>query len=140
MSAEVVRLTIPAKPEYLILARLALAGIAREIPMSETVVADLKLAVTEACGNAVRHAYAADRGVVRVRYEMTPDEIEICVEDDGAGTTFEPETASLDVELDEPPDSGMGLAIIRAVVDELALESGDDGGGTVVRMRKRLRG
>ena len=61
--------SMPAKAEYLILARLALAGIAREVPMSEPALADLKLAVTEACGNAVRHAYAGAPAwcAVRVR-------------------------------------------------------------------------
>ena len=68
MTASVVTLVMPAKSEYLILARLALAGIAREVPMSEAVLADLKLAVTEACGNAVRHAYGDGHGVVRVRF------------------------------------------------------------------------
>ena len=59
--------TMPAKAEYLILARLALAGIAREVPMSESALADLKLAVTEACGNAVRHAYGDAQGEVARR-------------------------------------------------------------------------
>ena len=51
--SETVRLTIPAKAEYLVLARLVLTGIAMEVPMSEIALADLKLAVTEVCGNAV---------------------------------------------------------------------------------------
>ena len=54
--SELVRLSFPAKPEYLLLARLALTGIARDVPMSDELLADLKLAVTEACGNSVRHA------------------------------------------------------------------------------------
>ena len=74
---------MPAKSEYLILARLALAGIAREMPMSETALADLKLAVTEACGNAVRHAYAVDRGVVASASVVERRAIEIEVVDEG---------------------------------------------------------
>ena len=83
MSEQVVRLVMPAKSEYLILARLALAGIARQTPISEDVLADLKLAVTEACGNAVRHAYADATGVVEVRFVVAPESIEIEVRDDG---------------------------------------------------------
>jgi serine/threonine-protein kinase RsbW len=132
-----VRLTMPARAEYLILARLALAGIAREVAMSEAALADLKLAVTEACGNAVRHAYSADGGTVRVVYVVGPDAIEITVEDDGPGVAIEeiPDDPFAD---EDPVESGMGLAIIRAVMDELVVKPGTGGRGTLVRMLKLL--
>ena len=132
-----VRLTMPARPEYLLLARLALVGIAREAAMSESVLADLKLAVTEACGNAVRHAYSSDGGTIRVAYEVEADSIEISVEDDGPGVTpgDVPEHPFVD---DDPAESGMGLAIIRAVMDELVVKPGPNARGTLVRMRKQL--
>jgi serine/threonine-protein kinase RsbW len=138
VSTPTVRLAMPAKAEYLILVRLALAGIAREVPMSESALADLKLAVTEVCGNVVRHAYGDGSGEVRVTFDITPDAIEVAVEDDGAGLTIEdsPEIVWLD---EEPVEAGMGLAIIRAVVDDVAVEA-RDGSGTVVRLRKRLSG
>jgi serine/threonine-protein kinase RsbW len=133
-----VTLTMPAKSEYLILARLALAGIAREVPMSESVLADLKLAVTEACGNAVRHAYPDDPGTVRVRFEVDTSSIAISVEDDGAGAeAVAPAGATLDA--DGMAESGMGLAIIDAVVDALDVDRPREGTGTLVRMHKRLR-
>lgn len=137
MSTNVVTLTMPAKTEYLVLARLALAGIARQVPMDEAVLADLKLAVTEACGNAVRHAHGGTQGVVRVRYEMTGETIEIAVEDEGPGIpAVVPAAATPDV--DNLSEGGMGLAIIRAVVDELQIDGREGGTGTVVRMRKQL--
>jgi serine/threonine-protein kinase RsbW len=132
---ETVTLVMPAKSEYLILARLALAGIAREVPMSESVLADLKLAVTEACGNAVRHAYA-DHGVVRVGFRIDDGQIEIEVVDEGQG--LEPRRPVEPLDDDLPPDSGMGLAIIEAIVDELDIQRRSSTSGTVVRMRKRL--
>ena len=137
---DTVQLTMPAKAEYLILARLALAGIAREIPMSESALADLKLAVTEVCGNAVRHAYGdAGAGPVRVRFDVASDAIQVTVEDDGAGMALDvPERISIG---EEPVEEGMGLAIIRAVVDDLTVDGRPDGRpGTVVRLRKSLAG
>jgi serine/threonine-protein kinase RsbW len=141
----VVTLTMPAKTEYLVLARLALAGIAREVPMDETVLADLKLAVTEACGNAVRHANTTGQGGVCVRFEMTDEAIEISVEDEGAGTppvlpAGAPEAEGLfhADDLEDLSEGGMGLAIIRAIVDELEIDGRDGAPGTVVRMRKHL--
>ena len=139
MSASVVRLVMPAKSEYLILARLALAGIARETPIEESVLADLKLAVTEACGNAVRHAYAGAPGVVEVRFAVEPGSIEIVVSDDGDAQRAAPALPATMPADGEPPESGMGLAIIEAVVDELDVSARDGADrGTVVRMTKRL--
>ena len=134
--SETVRLTIPAKAEYLVLARLVLTGIAMEVSMSEIALADLKLAVTEVCGNAVQHAYEEDPGVVRLVFEVEPEAIEVSVEDEGAGAF-----PDLDDDLvfsDGPAESGMGLAIVRAVMDEVAIDEDPAARGTVVRMRKSL--
>jgi serine/threonine-protein kinase RsbW len=49
-----VRLSIPAKAEYITLGRLALTAIARVRPFSEETLNDLKLALTEACTNSAR--------------------------------------------------------------------------------------
>ena len=138
MSSSTVRLTIPAKAEYLILVRLALAGIAREAPMSESVLADLKLAVTEVCGNAVRHAYGDGSGVVRILFDVTSDAIEVTVEDDGQGLSLDHIPDDIRVG-EEPVEAGMGLAIIRAVVDDLAVDGPPTrAAGTTVRLTKLL--
>jgi len=134
--SETVRLTIPAKAEYLVLARLVLTGIAMEVSMSEIALADLKLAVTEVCGNAVQHAYAEDPGVVRVVFQVEPEAIEVSVEDEGAGAGFsEVDDPAL---IDGPVESGMGLAIVMAVMDDVAIDEDPTAAGTVVRMRKSL--
>ncbi len=131
-----VRLTMPAKAEYLILVRLALAGIAHETPVGESTLADLKLAVTEVCGNAVRHAYGNDGGSVRVQFAIRADAIEVTIEDDGGGIDLDGREETRHG--DELLESGMGLAIIRAVVDEVEVARREDAPGTVVRLTKRL--
>ena len=135
MSRDVVTLVIPARTEYLMFARLALAGISRGTPIDDSTLADLKLAVTEACGNAVRHAQPSERSVVRVDFGVEDGAIEICVEDEGPGIGTLP---AGDDERDELAESGMGLAIIRALVDDFEIRDGESGRGTLVRMRKRL--
>src|SRR5438067_13227184 len=81
----VVRLTIPARPEYITLGRLALTGLSRLRPLSEETLGDLKLALTEACTNSVRHAYPDGTGVVEIVYELQPDRLVIEVADNGRG-------------------------------------------------------
>lgn len=135
MNGGVVTLAMPAKADYLILARLALAGISRVVPIDPETLADLKLAVTEACANAVRHAYGDEGGTVRVRFEVEPGRLEVRVEDEGRGFDVARVDDWVPEELDE---AGMGLSIIRAVVDELDVGSGPGGRGTALRFEKRL--
>ena len=58
--ADTVELRMDARPENLVLARLALGGIVARTSLEDDAVADLKLAVTEACTNSIEHAYAGD--------------------------------------------------------------------------------
>jgi serine/threonine-protein kinase RsbW len=129
----VVALSIPAKAEYIVLCRLALAGLARVRALEAELVADLKLALTEACSNSIRHAYAQDRtGAVEIRYELNGEKLQVEVTDDGAGFDVSI-LASAD---GEPEGGGLGIAIIRALTDELAIES--DGQGSRLRFTKYL--
>jgi serine/threonine-protein kinase RsbW len=136
MSDGMVRLSFPAKPDYLLLARLALSGLARKFSMSDEVLADLKLAVTEACGNAVRHAYSGGAGGhVTVSYVVSNAALEMIVEDQGRGFERREVPAG---PVSAPAESGMGISIMKAIVDDLDIHAGADGRGTVVRMSKRL--
>jgi serine/threonine-protein kinase RsbW len=137
--AYAVHLTIPAKAEYITLSRLALAGLSALGAVPGETIADLKLALTEACSNSVRHAYdGEDRdgpGVVDITYELHPDRVVIEVCDEGRG--FVPTPPG---ERDALSESGLGLAIIQALSDELELGERDDRPGSRLRMVKRFDG
>jgi serine/threonine-protein kinase RsbW len=134
-TAHAVHLTIPAKAEYITLVRLALTGLWRLRSFSEEALGDLKLAVTEACSNSVRHAYGEGReGIVQIDYELHADRLVIEVSDDGAG--FDPEQWA--EERGELTEGGLGLAIIRSLTDELETGAGDDGQGSRLRLVKFL--
>lgn len=135
LDSPTVRLTIPAKPEYITLVRLALSGLSRLRPLSEETLGDLKLAVTEACTNSVRHGYMGDgEGTVEVLYELKPDRLIVEVSDDGPGfdaSGKRPSEASL-------AEGGLGIAIIKAVSDEFETGVRSDGRGTRLRFVKFL--
>ena len=128
-----VRLTIPAKAEYVLLGRLALSGITRMRPLDDETVNDLKLAVTEACTNSVRHAYGDNGGTVDIVYELHDDRLVVEVSDDGAG--FDPQEL---VQAGELTEGGLGIAIIRALVDEFEVGGRADGRGSRLRFVKFL--
>ena len=141
MSDGLVLLSFPARADYLILPRLALAGVARAVPMAEEVLADLKLAVTEACGNVVRHAYdetVGEPGAVHLTIAAEPDWLTITIEDDGVGLSPELLAAENGGDPSTHRESGMGLAIIAAIADELEVRRAGPAGGTQLRIRKRL--
>jgi len=138
VSANAVRLTIPAKPEYITLCRLALTGLARMRPVGDEVLADLKLALTEAASNSVRHAYGDLEGQVEITYALNGDRLEIEVTDEGAGFESGARADDSEAELGELTEGGLGIAIIRAIADELELGSGANGRGSRLRFVKLL--
>jgi len=131
-----VRLTIPARAEYITLCRLALTGIARVRDLSEELLADLKLALTEAASNSVRHAYTGQEqaGVVEILYELFPDRLVIQVTDEGEG--FDP--ADADGPPEELSEGGLGIAIIRAIADDVQIGTQPGGKGSRLRFEKEL--
>jgi serine/threonine-protein kinase RsbW len=135
-----VKLDMPAKAEYVVLGRLALSGLLRSRGYSEDAVADLKLALTEACSNSVRHAYDHDEGQVHLEFTVLADRVTIQIRDEGGGFHEDdvdcPECQGIpEIKLSE--SGGMGISIIRAVVDDFDLRK-PDGGGTVLILTKML--
>ena len=120
-----VSLTIPAKPDYVVLARLALSAVCRLAPLELEAAADLKLAITEAAsflmGGDRRAASREDGEVPQMSFRFDLRDDEIVVEVSGA----EQPTVSEE-------EREMSWAIIGATVDD-----SDFDGGTM-RLRKRL--
>ncbi|MBA2333261.1 MAG: ATP-binding protein [Actinobacteria bacterium] len=137
-----VRLTIPAKPEYITVSRLALTGLSRVRPFADETLADLKLALTEATSNSVRHAYADGEGRIQITFELREDRLIVEVSDDGSGFDYpgaeSPASTERQAErrdrdgtaedIDELSEGGLGIEIIRSIADEVELGSGPSGG------------
>ena len=137
MSTDRFTLVIPARPEYLLLARLALTGVARLAQADEEALADLRLAVTEAAANACRHAYSDGHGDVTIQLTLSDDQqLEVIVEDDGPG--FESESVA-EWRAEELGEDGMGLAIIRAIAEDVEIGPRESGSGTRLRFTRSLR-
>lgn len=136
MAGEVVELEIPARAEFVALARLVVSALASsDSNLADERIDDLKLAVSEACTNAIEaHDAAGTDERVLVRCRADQNSLEVCVEDRGHG--FDP--AQLP---DHPPvtdpdrlkfERGLGIPLIRALVDEV--EFSPTGQGTAVRL------
>ena len=119
-----ISLTLPSSPEYVLLARLVTGQAGRLAGLEPEEVYDLKLAVTEAVTNVIRHASVES---YEIEYKIFPSSVEVSVTDAGGGFNV----ADLAGEPDE--HGGFGLAVIRNLVDELVLDS-TRGGGTRLKM------
>lgn len=132
-----VTLELPAKPEYVALGRLALSGMLLQGAFSSDAVADLKLALTEACSNSIRHAYREGEGQIVLGFKVADGCLVLTVRDEGAGFDDSEESSVVSGPDGSPTEGGMGLSIIRAVVDDFVLEQ-VDAGGTLLTLTKRF--
>jgi serine/threonine-protein kinase RsbW len=122
-----VRLTMPARPEGVAVVRQALAGMADALDFEAAVLADMKMAVSEACTNVVVHAYEDVEGVLEVDMRADESGLTIRVRDYGSGIHPHPQPER------DVPALGLGLPLIAALSDAFELQ-GSAGTGTEVRM------
>lgn len=127
---------IPARAEFVALARSAVAAVAAaDGGFEDARVADLQIAVSEACTNAIE-AHRAVQSDERVTVRTRVDEhvLEVRIEDRGRG--FDPATLPEHPPVTDPErlkfERGLGVPLIRSVVDEVEFSS--TAKGTVVRL------
>lgn len=132
----VIELEIPARPEYVALARLVVSSLASSRrDLADDRVDDLKVAVSEACTNAIEaHREAATDANILLRCEEHDDRLVVVVQDRGPG--FDPDTLPEHPPVTDPDrlnfERGLGIPLIRTLVDDVEIESSD--AGTSVRM------
>ena len=126
-----VRFTLQAVPANVALVRQALAGLADSLGVEPARAADMKIAVTEACTNAVVHAYENHDGPLEVTMGVEHGRLVLTVRDRGHGLR------PLPSEGDGPP-LGFGLALIASLSDEFGIAGGRH--GTEVRIAFDLDG
>ena len=107
-----VRLSVPAVPENVAVVRHLLGAFAEALRLEPDVVEDMRLAVTEACTNVVRHAYQDEPGPIEVVIHPDGDVLEVVVSDRGRGLG-----ASAD-----GSGPGLGLPLIAALADSVDLQ------------------
>ncbi|OCA89357.1 anti-sigma B factor RsbW [Bacillus sp. FJAT-27225] len=138
-----IEMKIPAKPEYVGVIRLTLSGIASRMGFSYDDLEDLKIATSEACTNAVQHAYKSNEpGEVIVGFGLYSDRLEVMVAD--SGQSFDFESARKGLGRYEENDSveflregGLGLYLIETLMDEVRIHHKE---GVTVFMTKYLEG
>ena len=116
-------LELAAETDNVPLVRHALRGLLEASGVDDERISDITLAVTEACANAVLHAYADRSGQFEASADLSAGELVVTVRDYGSGMS--PRVDS--------PGLGVGLPVMAAIADALEIDT-PEGAGTVVRM------
>jgi serine/threonine-protein kinase RsbW len=129
ISSKILDLIVPAKAEYLSLVRVVVAAVAGSAGFGDEAIADIKVALSEASTNVIRHAYdgelSEDKRIIEI--SCCEDNGRLCIEiiDHGTGMPLTP-----------PASEGLGLGIIGSLMDEVDVETGE--GGTTVTLVKQV--
>jgi serine/threonine-protein kinase RsbW len=127
-----VRLTLPASRENVAVIRHVLGAFAEALQLPADLVEDMRLAVTEACTNVVRHAYRdGEAGPIDIVVRPSGDSLELIVMDRGRGM-------GSSVDTDGP---GLGLPLIAALAESVKIEAGSPRGSRLAMTfpgRRRL--
>ena len=123
-----VRLSLPAQARNIAVVRRALEAIAEELALPRRLIEDMRLAVTEACTNVIRHAYADGEAEAAdaMRVQLLPEAggMRVIVEDDGRGRGRSPDVRG----------PGLGLPLIAALTSRLEITHGAGDRGSRVAM------
>lgn len=131
MTYETIKMEITANPEYVGIIRLTTSGIANKVGFCIDDIEDLKVSISEACTNAIKHSLE-DR--FTIIYSMIENGLTIEIIDNGKG--YDRDSVS-EPDIDNLKESGMGLFIIESLMDEVVVES-QEGKGTRIKMTKYL--
>ncbi|TAM77431.1 hypothetical protein EPN44_03275 [bacterium] len=128
-SVNVVELRIPCKPEFVSVARLAVAGIANRLHFTVEEIEDVKLAVAEACTNCIQRS--PDAKEIVLTCEMVPEELRIVVRDNAVRAPGD--------DAAELASGSLGVFLIRSLMDDVEYRR-DEHNGMFLRMVKRVAG
>lgn len=128
----VVELSIPNRPEYVGVARLAILGVASRMRFSYDEVEDIRLAVGEACTTVLdRNDGASEFAPIQIRCLIETGRLTVEVKDTVPGASGEPAAGGEPGQSDE---SQLGSVLIRILMDEVTTE--DQPGSHLIRMVK----
>ncbi len=128
-----VELSIPPKPEFLRIVRLFVSGYASRLSITIDLIEDLKVAVSEACNNAIQSA--EETGInepVKIRCWCDASNIFFEITDKVQGTP-----AAKPFVAEDFNERGLGFVLIQTLMDDVTLRSSRTGGGRVL-MRKEI--
>jgi len=138
---DVIKFSIPGKPEYVQMVRLAIGSIASQANFDMDEAEDIKVAVAEACKNVFCHGREGFSDFYEISCEIGADHIEISVTDtrDDVGSARQEGDKPADKHNKLcrrcPDDGNLGVIVIESLMDEVEIDT-DEKGNKRIRMVK----
>ncbi len=127
-----ISLSLPTKSEYVSIARLTASVVANNMGFDIEAIEDIKVAVGEACNNAVLHSFCKE--TFDICFQVEDGTFVIEVKDCGNGFELDNYEAP---DLSNPQGNGLGIFIMKSLMDEVSVDS-LVGEGTTIRLMKKL--
>ncbi len=128
---EVISIKLPSKAEYVSIARLTASVLANNIGFNFEEIEDIKVAVGEACNNAVLHGESHSDEIM-INFGVFHDKFEVSVMDQGIGFDM---NEYIEPDLENPKVGGLGIFIMKSLMDEVELDTHPQE-GTCIKMTK----
>ena len=120
-------------------ARVCVAAFCLQLNPSIDEISDIKTAVSEAVTNCVVHAYPNQKGLIKLRCDISNNDVTIQVIDYGIGIkNIEKAREPFFTTKPDEERSGMGFAVMEGFMDEVCVDKGEGGKGTIVTLRKHI--
>lgn len=132
---ELIELSIPHRSEYVSMIRLTVASLASRMGFDIEDIEDMKVALSEACSNAIMHGGCEGEDNFLVQFIREQNRLVISVSDFGRGYCANNLNAPNTQDLNE---GGLGIFIIKSLMDDVKIKSGSSQ-GTSITMIKNLR-
>lgn len=128
-----IELEIPSRSVYVGVVRMAVASLARDAGLDEERVDDLRIAVSEACANALAGPSANGDGPPPITVTWQEDDARVVVEvTDRASNLYDPASPALEGDTAQDRLS-LSIELLRSLVDECDIQTEEDG-GTLTRL------
>lgn len=134
-ASELIELSIPLRSEYVGMIRLTVASVANGMGFDIESIEDIKVALSEACSNAIVHGGCSEEENFLVQLIREKERLVISVSDFGKGYSVQ---SVQQPKLEELNEGGLGIFIIKSLMDDVKVKSGN-GQGTSITMIKNLR-
>jgi len=131
---DLLRFSIPSKPEYVGVARLAISSIANRAGFDYEAIEDIKVAVAEGCTNAICHGKNSECQNYDIECTVETNKLIIQIKDNGCG--FDTAKYS-EPNLEVLKEKGMGIYIIKTLMDEVEVLKNNNS-GTILKMTKYI--
>lgn len=141
--ADKINLTISSKKddtaEYMSLIRLTTSAVASKIGFDIEEIDDIKVSIGEACTNIIKHGLNEGRDSFDIEYTIYTDKLIISVRDNGSGfDTSKIKEPNIDNNIDEIDDSGLGIFIIKSLMDQVEINSSSEKGTEIIMTKIKI--